>query len=90
MATTFHQRLKRVEALAAWEPCDGHAILTCKIRVQSGAYDAWEPRTYEFVRTTSGWTIDTNPGYLNRLSWDDVVGWLQCMQPIDIDLLTTV
>ena len=90
MSTPVHQKLRDASALAAWEPLDGHAVLTCKIRVRSWAYDAWEPRTYEFTRTASGWTIDTNPGYLNRQSWEDVVGWLCHMRPLEIDLLTTV
>ena len=45
MATPVHQQLRDAGALAAWEPLDGHAVVMCKIRVQSGAYDAWEPRT---------------------------------------------
>lgn len=90
MARTVHQQLLRAAALQAWEPRDGHAILTCKVRVQHGAYDTWENRTYEFVRTDNGWTIGTNPGYLRAQSWDDCVDWLCRMQPTNIDLLTTV
>lgn len=89
--TIVHQHLADAGALDAWEPQDGHAIVTCKIRIRSGAYDAWEPRTYEFLRVSPGaWIIDTNPGILRRASWDDVVGWFNCMQPIEIDLVTTV
>lgn len=90
MSTPVHQKLRDASTLAAWEPIDGYAVLTCKIRVRSGACDTWEPRTYAFTRTASGWSIDTNPGYLNRQSWDDVVGWLCHMRPLEIDLLTTV
>ena len=90
MNQTFHQRLTDAEALDAWEPLDGHAIVTCKIRIRSGAYDTWEPRTYEFLRTQNGWTIDTNPGYLRRECWQHVVTWFCRMKPIEIELLTTV
>ena len=85
----IHQHLLRAEALDAWEPIDGLAIVTCKVRVRSGAYDAWEPRVYEFLRTQDGWTIDTNPGYLRCESWQQIVGWLCYMQPVEIDLITT-
>ncbi len=54
MNETIHQYLADAASLDAWEPCDGCAIVTCKIRIRSGAYDAWEPRTYEFRRTTPG------------------------------------
>jgi hypothetical protein len=90
MSQTFHKRLIDAEALDAWEPLDGHSIVTCKIRIRSGAYDTWEPRTYEFLRTQGGWIIDTNPGYLRRESWQHVVSWFCLMQPIEIELLTTL
>jgi hypothetical protein len=91
MNETIHQYLADAAALDAWQPCDGYPIVTCKIQIHSGAYDAWEPRTYEFRRITSGaWIIDTNPGILLQDSWDAVVGWFCCMQPIEIDLVTTV
>lgn len=65
--------------------------MTCKVRIRSGAYDAWEPRTYEFRRAPPGaWIIDTNPGFLRRDSWERVVSWFCCMDPIEIDLVTTV
>ena len=87
---TIYQRLAEAEALDAWEPIGGHAVVTCKIRVRSGAYDAWEPRLYEFLRTQDGWTIDTNPGYLRRERWQHVVSWFCLMEPAEIELLTTV
>lgn len=90
MSTEHFQRLADPAELDAWEPVDGHAVVTCKIRMQSGAYDTWEPRTYELNRIPAGWIIDTNPGYLRRDSWDDVVYWLRCMWPIDIEIVTTV
>lgn len=92
MSQIVYQQLRSADDLGAWEPRDGHAIVTCRIRIQSGAYDAWEPRTYEFefARSTERWLINTNPGYLPRDTWDDVVEWLYCMQPIDIELVTTV
>jgi hypothetical protein len=83
----IHQRLVEASAFDAWEPRDGHAIVTCKIKVHIGK---WEPRTYEFLRTREGWTIDTHPGHLSRNNWQGVVDWFCRMQPIDIDLLTTV
>jgi hypothetical protein len=91
MSEIVYQHLADATSLDAWQPCDGHAVVTCKIRVHSGAYDAWETRTYEFRRTAPGaWVIDTNPGILPRDSWDDVVGWFRLMQPVEIDLVTTV
>lgn len=87
---TLYQPLRSGLDLEAWEPLDGHAIVTCKIRIQSGAYDAWEPRTYEFHRVQDGWIIDLNPGYLKRESWEQVTNWLWGMRPIEIELLTTV
>lgn len=89
-AQTLHQHLRSALDLEAWEPIDGHAIATCKIRIQSGAYDAWEPRTYAFQRVQDGWIIDTHPGYLRRASWEQVVDWFWRMRPIEIELLTTV
>jgi hypothetical protein len=89
MSQAVHQQLVSAEALEAWEPRDGHAIVTCKIRIPNGACDAWEPRTYEFLRARGGWIIDTNPGYLRRERWQHVVAWFCRMQPIEIDLLTT-
>lgn len=88
----IYQRLPSAEALETSEPRDGHALVTCKIRVQSGAYNAWEweSRTYEFRRTRDGWTIYTDPGYLPRPSWRHVIDWFRRMAPIEIDLLTTV
>jgi hypothetical protein len=88
MTTTVHQQLTEAGALAAWEPLDGHAIVTCKIR--SEAPEAWETRVYEFVRKKDGWLIDTNPGFLRRESWEETVDWFCRMRPIEIDLLTTV
>ncbi len=90
MSQIIYQRLVDAEALSAWYPRDGHALVTCKIQIRSGAYEAWELRTYEFRRTSLGWIIDTNPGILRRYSWDDVVSWFCCMRPIGIDLVTTV
>ena len=90
MNETIYQHLVDAADLDAWQPLDGHAIVTCKIQVRSGAYDAWEPRTYEFRRTARGaWIIDTNPGILLRDFWDEVVGWFCFMRPIEIELVTS-
>lgn len=96
MATTVHQQLTAARGLAAWEPLDGHAIVTCKIRIWVA--NAWETHMYEFVRSQGGWLIDTNPGFLRRASWEEAVDWFcrMCAHvidrhgPIEIDLLTTV
>lgn len=91
MNETVYQHLTDAAALDAWQPMDGYAIVTCKIQIHSGAYAGWEPRTYEFRRTSSGtWIIDTDPGFLRRDSWDAVVGWFCGMRPIEINLVTTV
>jgi hypothetical protein len=37
-----------------------------------------------------GWIIDTNPGFLRRESWQLIVEWFCLMQPVEINLLTTV
>ncbi len=90
---THHVKLQRPEDLDAWEPRDGHAIVTCKVRVQSGAYDAWEPRTYEFeAGPGGGWVVypGGGPGGILRDSWQHVVNWFCCMRPIEIELVTTV
>ena len=89
MSAVVFQILRDAASLDAWEPVDGRAILTCQIRVQSGAYDVWEPRTYEFQRTSSGWIIDTSPGCLRRDRWSDVVDWLCRMQPRCLELVVT-
>jgi len=91
MNETIHQHITDAASLDAWQPRDGYAIATCKILISSGAYTAWEPRTYEFRRTAQGaWIIDTNPGILWRDSWEDVVHWFCAMKPVEIDLITTV
>ena len=86
MPTPIHQHLADAGALAAWEPLDDNALVTCKIR----SHDVWETRLYEFVRKKDGWLIDTNPGFLRRVSWEEVVDWFCRMRPIEIELLTTV
>lgn len=88
MATTIHQQLAEAGALAAWEPLDGHAIVTCKIR--RGATNARETCMYAFVRGQGGWVIYMNPGAQRCVSWEDAVDWFCRMYPIEIDLLTTV
>ena len=85
-----YQPLSEAAALGVWEPHGGYALVTCKISVRTGLREAWESRTYEFLRTQDGWTIDTNPGYLHRESWEHVVAWFCRMCPVDIELLTTV
>lgn len=74
-----YQPLSEAAALGVWEPRGGYALR-----------EAWESRTYEFLRAQDGWTIDTNPGYLHRESWEHVVAWFCRMCPVDIELLTTV
>jgi hypothetical protein len=86
MTATVYQHLTNADALAAWEPIDGHALVTCKIH--NGG--AWENRTYEFDRCQDGWIIDTTPGYLKRASWQEAVDWFCRMRPSEIELLTTV
>jgi hypothetical protein len=90
VSQALYQHLSSPEVLDAWEPRDGHAYVACKIRILSGAYDAWEPRTYEFLRTQDGWIVDTNPGLLRLASWQLVVEWFCLMRPVEIDLVTTV
>lgn len=87
---TTYQSLPHPYALAAWQPINGHAVVTCKIH--SGLLNGtWEDRTYEFQRQPSGtWIIDTHPGILRRPSWEGVVEWFCGMGPSEIELLTTV
>lgn len=92
MSETLYLHLLRPDDLSAWEPLDGHAIVTCRVRVQSGAYDAWEPRTYAFTRRNDGrWSIDIEAMTSFTLpSWEDAVKWLWHMAPINIELVTTI
>ena len=91
MQATIYHHLATAESLDAWQPLDGHMIVTCKIRILSGGYDAWETRTYEFRRSDLGtWIVYTDPGIRVCDSWDGVVDWFCHMRPIEIDLVTTV
>jgi len=64
------------------------------VRVTRTSSGGFRLRTYgpeaPDLRTVVPGLLDTNPGYLNRQSWEDVVGWLCHMRPLEIDLLTTV
>lgn len=87
---TTHLELQRADDLEAWEPIDGHAIVTCKVDLGRGK---WEDRTYELESSrTGGWVVypGGGPGGMRRDTWLHVVHWFRSMRPIDIELVTTV
>jgi hypothetical protein len=65
------------------EPRD-RVLIACQI--QSGG--TWTDRTYEVVRSGSGWQLDFGDGGCEKLSsWNAVLDWLISLRPRDVELL---